>query len=300
VSPEEEVLVFHCTVHPDVIANHQQNQKRARNTVQDPPQMPQDIPNGGDNNTSATSAPQTRTPMHNQDLPPAVMTDDISFPPPSAPPQQLSIPPPRGNIPGISRPSSSDQPTRISIGTQTAARPQVQVLPIQYQAVLIKYPPPNLILIYYSGLPFLVQLANSQPTLRLPSNTAIPVRTHTGQTAYIINPDGVATLARQGCRIHSFQFLHPPPLPGAQVVGQIQVIGQQIVGQQPERRLVGLTDLIALFRRRGIMQHVWLVCKLAFMVGLFSSHNASWRRIFGLCLVAVGIYCISFYLIVLM
>lgn len=38
------------------------------------------------------------------------------------------------------------------------------------------------------------------------------------------------------------------------------------------------------------MQHVWLVCKLAFMVGVFSSNNASWRRIIGLCTAAAGIY----------
>jgi hypothetical protein len=33
------------------------------------------------------------------------------------------------------------------------------------------------------------------------------------------------------------------------------------------------------------------MCKLAFMVGIFSSNNASWRRIIGLIIAAAGIFC---------
>ena len=33
------------------------------------------------------------------------------------------------------------------------------------------------------------------------------------------------------------------------------------------------------------------MCKLAFMVGIFSSNNASWRRIIGLVIAAAGIFC---------
>lgn len=64
------------------------------------------------------------------------------------------------------------------------------------------------------------------------------------------------------------------------------------VGGQPAERRFGLTDFVSLFRRR-LGQQLWLMCKLAFMVGVFSSNNASWRRILVLCLAAAGIFCMD-------
>ena len=72
-------------------------------------------------------------------------------------------------------------------------------------------------------------------------------------------------------------------------VAGIGVAGAGARGQPAERRF-GLTDFVSLFRRR-LGQQLWLMCKLAFMVGVFSSNNASWRRIFVLCLAAAGIFC---------
>jgi hypothetical protein len=273
--------VFHCTIHPDVVSSHESQQKDA----QDEPQVPTASGTSASNDTHTSVPASTST----GDLPQAQPVDDASsaIPPMPAPPQLYTIP--------MQTSDTTQQPTSHSRATQTPSSltRQMQFLPIQYQAVLVKYP--LLAIKLTSGSPFLIQVPNPQPILRLPSDTAIPVRTHTGERAYIINPDGVTALARQGCRIHAFQLLHPiqPHGPGAQaVVGQLQIIDQQPQQRQIERRFVGLTDLIALFRRRGVMQHIWLLCKLAFMVGLFSSNNASWRRIFGLCLAAAGIYCI--------
>jgi len=72
-------------------------------------------------------------------------------------------------------------------------------------------------------------------------------------------------------------------------VGGLGAAGAGARGQPAERRF-GLTDFVSLFRRR-LGQQLWLMCKLAFMVGVFSSNNASWRRIFVLCLAAAGIFC---------
>lgn len=114
----------------------------------------------------------------------------------------------------------------------------------------------------------------------------IPVITHEGQPALIVSPAGVASLAQQGYRV------------------EVRVFAQQLVQQQnqngaqqqqqpqippPERRF-GLTDFVSLFRRR-LGEQLWLLCRLAFMVGIFSSNNASWRRIVGLCIAAAGIFC---------
>jgi hypothetical protein len=103
----------------------------------------------------------------------------------------------------------------------------------------------------------------------------IPVTTHEGQQALIVSPAGVQSLAQQGYRV------------------EVRVFSQQTNAQPqippPERRF-GLTDFIGLFRRR-LGQQLWLMCKLAFMVGIFSSNNASWRRIIGLCIAAAGIFC---------
>jgi hypothetical protein len=119
----------------------------------------------------------------------------------------------------------------------------------------------------------------------LTSDTVIPVITHEGQQALIVSPAGVASLAQQGYRVEVRVFAQ-------QQLQQLQPALQNIQPQIPppfERRF-GLTDFVSLFRRR-LGQQLWLLCKLAFMVGIFSSNNASWRRIIGLCIVAAGIFC---------
>lgn len=77
-----------------------------------------------------------------------------------------------------------------------------------------------------------------------------------------------------------------------QTLQQAQQQQRQNVQPQapPRERGFGLTDLVSLFRRR-LSQQLWLMCKLAFMVGIFSSNNASWRRIMGLCIAAACIFC---------
>ena len=132
-------------------------------------------------------------------------------------------------------------------------------------------------------MPFLAQLG--RPTqIRLTSDMVIPVLTHEGQRALIVSPAGVASLAQQGYRV------------------EVRVFTQQGQGQQPpqnaqqpqipppERRF-GLTDFVSLFRRR-LGPQLLLVCKLAFMVGVFSSNNASWRKLVALIIAAAGIFCI--------
>jgi hypothetical protein len=114
----------------------------------------------------------------------------------------------------------------------------------------------------------------------------IPVITHDGQQALIVSPAGVVSLAQQGYRVEVRTF--------AQQVQHIQQQNapQQLQQQQPQipppERRFGLTDFVSLFPRR-VWQQLWLMCKLAFMVGIFSS-NASWRRIIGLCIAAAGIF----------
>jgi hypothetical protein len=93
-------------------------------------------------------------------------------------------------------------------------------------------------------------------------------------------------------------FSRPPDGPavaaaggGAGVGGVAGAAAGAAAGQPAERRF-GLTDFVSLFRRR-LGQQLWLMCKLAFMVGVFSSNNASWRRILVLCLAAAGIFCMD-------
>jgi hypothetical protein len=112
----------------------------------------------------------------------------------------------------------------------------------------------------------------------------IPVITHEGQPALIVSPGGVASLAQQGYRVEVRVFAQ-------QQLQQLQPAQHNLQPQIPpplERRL-GLADLVTLFRRR-LGQQLWLMCKLAFMVGIFSSNNATWRRIIGLCIAATGIF----------
>jgi len=109
------------------------------------------------------------------------------------------------------------------------------------------------------------------------------VLTHEGQAIYIVSPAGVASLAQQGYRVEVRQLANPGPGRVGNLLAQPQV-------PPPERFRFGLTDLVSLFRRR-LGQQLWLMFKLAFMVGMFSSNNASWRRIIGLCVAAVFIFC---------
>ena len=115
----------------------------------------------------------------------------------------------------------------------------------------------------------------------------IPVTTHEGQPALIVSPAGVVSLAQQGYRVEVRVFAQ-------QMTAGGQIVQQQQQQQQPQipppERRFGLTDFVSLFRRR-LGQQLWLMCKLAFMVGIFSSNNASWRRILGLCIAAAGIFC---------
>jgi hypothetical protein len=106
------------------------------------------------------------------------------------------------------------------------------------------------------------------------------VTTHEGQQALIVSPAGVASLAQQGYRVEVRIFAQNQ---------QQRNAAQQPQIPPPERRF-GLADFISLFRRR-LGQQLWLMCKLAFMVGIFSSNNASWRRIIGLVIAAAGIFC---------
>ena len=122
--------------------------------------------------------------------------------------------------------------------------------------------------------------------IRLTSDTVIPVITHEGQYALVVSPPVVASLEQQGYRVEVRVF--------GQQLQQLQLAQQNIQPQIPLRleRRFGLTDFVSLFRRR-LGQQLWLMCKLAFMVGIFSSNNASWRRILGLSIAAAGIFCIT-------
>ena len=95
----------------------------------------------------------------------------------------------------------------------------------------------------------------------------------------------MASLAYQGYRVEVRLLANTGAGPGraGNLLAQPQV-------PPPERFRFGLTDLVSLFRRR-LGQQLWLMFKLAFMVGMFSSNNASWRRIIGLCVAAVFIFC---------
>ena len=134
-------------------------------------------------------------------------------------------------------------------------------------------------------MPVLAQLGRL-PQIRLSSDHVLPVLTHEGQAAYIVSPAGVASLAQQGYRVEVRLLPNPGAGPGrvGNVLAQPQV-------PPPERFRFGLTDLVSLFRQR-LWQQLWLMFKLAFMVGMFSSNNASWRRIIGLCVAAVFVFCI--------
>ena len=127
--------------------------------------------------------------------------------------------------------------------------------------------------------------------IKLSSDHVISVLTHDGQQALIVSPAGVQSLAQQGYRVevrvfaqHQQQNLQLQPQQVHHHVAQPQI------PPPPLERRFGLADLISLFRR-SLGQQLWLMCKLAFMVGIFSSNNASWRRILGLCIAAAGIFC---------
>ena len=154
-------------------------------------------------------------------------------------------------------------------------------------------PPPPETLTNDSGLPLLAQLGRPSQ-IRLTSDHVIPVVTHDGQQALIVSPAGVQSLAQQGYRVEVRVFAHHQQ---QQLQGQggghhhqLHVVAQPQIPPPPPERRFGLTDLVTLFRRR-LGQQLWLMCKLAFMVGIFSSNNASWRRILGLCIAAAGIFC---------
>jgi len=190
------------------------------------------------------------------------------------PPQSTQPPLPTRSNPALDAAAQAVHQTVAQFSANQPIR-QVQLLPIQYQAVLIKYLPTNIHPTNNSGLPFLAQL-NRQSQIRLTTDQVIPVTTHEGQPALIVSPAGVVSLAQQGYRVEVRVFAQQPPANQPQV-------------PPPERRF-GLTEFISLFRAR-LGQQLWLMCKLAFMVGIFSSNNASWRRIMCLCIVAAGIFC---------
>jgi hypothetical protein len=129
---------------------------------------------------------------------------------------------------------------------------------------------------------------NRTPNIRLSSDTVIPVTTHEGLPALLVSPHGVSSLAQQGWQVEVRTFVRENPLPAAQGAGPGAAPGQAAA----QERRFGLTDFVSLFRRR-LGQQLWLMCKLAFMVGVFSSNNASWRRIMVLCFAAAGIFCTS-------
>lgn len=263
--------MFHCVVHPDAVAKLSSAQKQNTSTTTNSQtdtsttdRLPHFIP------VQSTSASATSTGVQ----PPS--TEQHSTPPTNAPPQQghpqqpysISI---QGQLPQATQ--AAIQQTITQLNAQPPTLPSIQVLPIQYQALLI------------NGLPFLAQI-NRPPHIRLSSDTVIPVTTHEGQQALILSPQGVSSLAQQGYQVEIRVFNRQTGQPAggvpAGIVGQNQ-------GQQQGQRF-GLTDFVSLFRRR-LGQQLWLMCKLAFMVGVFSSNNASWRRIAVLCLAAAGIFC---------
>jgi hypothetical protein len=276
---DEKVLVFHCIIHPDVVLAQESaasvRQREEQNQDETPPSIP--IPA----TLEQPPAPTPTTPANNEPTPNTAQPPPISPWPaqdagpwtPRAPAQSMRI--------SAQTPAAAQHALQQTITQLTAnppIRPSVQIIPVQYQAVLIKYLPPGFISLTVSGLPFLSQL--QRPQIRLTSDTVIPVTTHEGQQALIVSPAGVVSLAQQGYRVEVRVFAQNQQQRNAAQQPQIPL---------PERRF-GLADFISLFRRR-LGQQLWLMCKLAFMVGIFSSNNASWRRIIGLVIAAAGIFC---------
>jgi hypothetical protein len=274
---DEKVLVFHCIIHPDVVLAQESAasaRQREQNQDETPPSIP--IPSTSEQIPDPTPpTPANTAPTPTTAQPPPITpwpAQDASPWTPRAPTQSIRI--------SAQTPAAAQHALQQTITQLTAnppIRPSVQIIPVQYQAVLIKYIPSCFTLLTMSGLPFLSQL--QRPQIRLTSDTVIPVTTHEGQQALIVSPAGVASLAQQGYRVEVRVFAqNQQPRNAAQ---------PQI--PPPERRF-GLADFVSLFRRR-LGQQLWLMCKLAFMVGIFSSNNASWRRIIGLVIAAAGIFC---------
>jgi len=281
--------VFHCVVHPDAVARLSATQKQSTSNTTNTQMnsatdrsatdgLPRLIP------VQLTSASATSTgvqlnvppPIHQQ---PQHQQQQYTTPtnpplPPVQAQQPYSIP-----IQGQSAQNTqaSIQQTISQLTAQPPPRPTIQVLPIQYQAVLV------------NGLPCLVQITRPPAQIRLSSDTVIPVTTHEGQQALILSPQGVSSLAQQGYQVEIRVFTRQGGQAGGGPGVVAGIVGQQNQAQGQGQRF-GLTDFVSLFRRR-LGQQLWLMCKLAFMVGVFSSNNASWRRIVVLCLAAAGIFC---------
>jgi len=151
------VLVFHCVVHPDEVAKlskalENQSTSATTTSAQISSRSNVGVVEGGPSvipvqSTSSAAAAATSAISTGVQLNPLAPTPTQQqyAPPTNAPPPEIqaqfqqpySIPiqnqPPQGTQAAVQQ--------TITLSTQSALRPNIQVIPIQYQAVLIKYLP---------------------------------------------------------------------------------------------------------------------------------------------------------------
>jgi len=164
--------VFHCVVHPDEVAKlskalENQSTSATTTSAQISSRSNVGVVDGGasvvpvQSTSSSAAAAATSAISTGVQLNPLAPTPTQQqyAPPTNAPPPEIqaqfqqpySIPiqnqPPQGTPAGVQQ--------TITLSTQSALRPNIQVIPIQYQAVLIKYLPhyPYLVIQHPSLLP---------------------------------------------------------------------------------------------------------------------------------------------------
>ena len=149
--------MFHCVVHPDEVAKLSkalENQSTSATTMRAQISSranvgvveggPSVVPVQSTSSSAAAVAAVSSTGVQLNPLAPTPTQQQYASPTNAPPPeiqaqfqQPYSIPiqnqPPQGTPAGVQQ--------TITLSTQSAIRPNIQVIPIQYQAVLIKYLP---------------------------------------------------------------------------------------------------------------------------------------------------------------
>lgn len=140
VSEDEDTLVFHTIIHPDVVSARRAACEKAKQELQEqessgnrgPHEQPLLIP---PLNSPTSSQPINIEPTPTTAQPPHIAPLNAPEAGPSTQHAQAPVPISLQD-PGVTHPAIQEAITQISVNPPV--RPNLQLLPVQYQAVLIK------------------------------------------------------------------------------------------------------------------------------------------------------------------
>jgi hypothetical protein len=137
VSMDEDTLVFHTMIHPDVVLARRTAYEKARQELQDR-QLNEN--RGSDEPLIVPALNPPTSPQHVNSQPINTDPTTTTQPPPIAPLNATQ--PPQANVPVSVQDPAATHPAIQEAITQLThnppIRPNIQLLPVQYQGVLIK------------------------------------------------------------------------------------------------------------------------------------------------------------------